>query len=195
MLISNPFASPLFPPTALLLAAFLGVTLLALLAIARFDLARLGDSVLFARWRVWAMIAPLYSLALFCGALTTLALVTFLVAQGLREYSRLVALPRGYEAVLLAAGVVVAPVAMLSLDAFHLLPALLLIVATLQPLVLRRDGGSVRAAVMNLGQADLMGDGIDYTVRAPGGEPGGARKCEERNRTRAPQQTQPAAHT
>lgn len=90
------------------------------------------------------MIAPLYALALFCGALTTLALVTFLVLQGLREYSRLVALPRGYEAVLLAAGVVVAPVAMLSLDAFHLLPALLLIAATLQPLLLRREGGSVR---------------------------------------------------
>ena len=36
----------------------------------------------------------------------------------------------------------------------------------------QREGGSVRAAVRNLGQADLMGDGIDYTVRAPGGEPG-----------------------
>jgi hypothetical protein len=41
----------------------------------------------------------------------------------------------------------------------------------------QREGGSVRAAVMNLGQADLMGNGIDYTVRAPGGEPGWARKC------------------
>ena len=36
---------------------------------------------------------------------------------------------------------------------------------------------SVRAAVMNLGQADLMGDGIDYTVRAPGRGLGWARKC------------------
>jgi hypothetical protein len=29
----------------------------------------------------------------------------------------------------------------------------------------QREGGSERAAVVNLGQADLMGDGIDYTVR------------------------------
>jgi hypothetical protein len=41
----------------------------------------------------------------------------------------------------------------------------------------QREGGSVRATVMNLGQADLMGDGIDYTVKAPGGVPGWARKC------------------
>ena len=46
----------------------------------------------------------------------------------------------------------------------------------------QREGGSVRATVMNLGQADLMGDGIDYTVRAPGRGPGCARKCKERNR-------------
>ena len=29
----------------------------------------------------------------------------------------------------------------------------------------QREGGSERAAVVNLGQADLVGDGIDYTVR------------------------------
>ena len=34
----------------------------------------------------------------------------------------------------------------------------------------QREGGSVRVVVMNLTQADLIGDGIDYTVgghRAP----------------------------
>ena len=34
----------------------------------------------------------------------------------------------------------------------------------------QREGGSERAAVVNLSQADLMGDGIDYTVRGTGGE-------------------------
>jgi hypothetical protein len=28
----------------------------------------------------------------------------------------------------------------------------------------QREGGSVRVVVMNLSQADLIGDGIDYTV-------------------------------
>jgi hypothetical protein len=32
----------------------------------------------------------------------------------------------------------------------------------------QREGGSERAAVVNFGQADLMGDGIDYTVRGTG---------------------------
>jgi phosphatidate cytidylyltransferase len=144
MLISNPLDNPLFLPTLLLLSGLFGATLLALLLIVRFDLARLADSTLFERWRVWAMIAPLYSMALFCGALTTLALISFLVFQGLQEYSRLVVLPRSYTVVLLGAGLVVAPVAMLSMDAFHLLAPLLLICATLQPLLLQRVGASVR---------------------------------------------------
>ncbi len=41
----------------------------------------------------------------------------------------------------------------------------------------QRDGGSVRAAVMNLGQADLMGDGIDYTVA---GTPGAYAPVDQR---------------
>ena len=99
MLISNPLANPHFLPTLLLLAALFGISLLALLVPARFDRRRLAAGTLFARWRVWAAIAPLYSMALFCGGLTTLALLTFLVFQGLREYIRLVALPRSYGAV------------------------------------------------------------------------------------------------
>ncbi len=72
MLISNPVSSPLFWPTLTLIVSLLGASLLALVAIER---GRLGESVLFRRWRVWAAIAPIYSLALLCGGLTTLALV------------------------------------------------------------------------------------------------------------------------
>jgi hypothetical protein len=42
----------------------------------------------------------------------------------------------------------------------------------------QREGGSERAAVMNLNQADLMGDGIDYTVRGTRGESPGVVKCK-----------------
>ena len=144
MLISNPADNPLFAPTVLLLACLLAGTLIALLFVVRGNLASLRESVLFRRWRVWALIAPVYSLTLFCGTLTTLALLSFLIFQGLREYSRLVGLPRAYARVLLGAGLVVAPAAALSEDAFHLLVPLLLLVATLQPLFLQRTGGSVR---------------------------------------------------
>jgi predicted CDP-diglyceride synthetase/phosphatidate cytidylyltransferase len=144
MLISNPTDNPLFLTTALLLGALLLGSLLALLFTVRWNLAALRQSVLFQRWRVWAIIAVTYSLALFCGTLTTLALLTFLIVQGLREYSALVALPRAYGRVLLAAGLVTGPIAALSVDAFHLLVPLLLIGATLQPLFLQREGSSVR---------------------------------------------------
>jgi hypothetical protein len=32
-------------------------------------------------------------------------------------------------------------------------------------MIAQREGGSERAAVVNLSQADLMGNGIDYTVK------------------------------
>jgi phosphatidate cytidylyltransferase len=144
MLISNPLDNPLFRPTALLLGALLFATLVALIQITKGNPTALRENVLFRRWRVWAVISLIFSFALFCGILTTVVLVGFLIAQGLREYTKLVDLPHTYARVLIGAGAVAAPVAALSLDAFHLLPALLLIGATLQPLFLKGEGGKVR---------------------------------------------------
>jgi phosphatidate cytidylyltransferase len=144
MLISNPANNPLFPTTAMVLGVLLLGALLALMVVVRGDIAVLRQGVLFQRWRVWAIVAACYSLALFCGTLTTLVLVMFLIVQGLREYAHLVGLPGAYLRVLLIAGLITAPIAAISMDAFHLLVPLLLIVATLQPLFLPREGGSVR---------------------------------------------------
>jgi len=140
----NPLADHLFWPTMALLAALLGGAYGALLLVMRGDRARLRASVLYQRWRVWAIIAPLYSLAIFGGTLPTLALLTFLTYQGLREYATLVGLPTSYARILLLAGLLAAPVAWFSIDAFHLLVPLLLIGATLQPLLLNRVGTSAR---------------------------------------------------
>jgi phosphatidate cytidylyltransferase len=144
MLISNPVHNPSFFPTLWVVGGFLGGSFLLLLLITRGDVQRLGRSVLFERWRVWAIIAPIYGLALFCGRLTTLLLLEILIFQGLREYSRLVRLPRAYERILLATGLLPAPVALLSLDVFHSFPPLLLIVGTLEPVLLPRRDHSVR---------------------------------------------------
>lgn len=144
MLISNPLADPLFLPTLGLLAVLLIDSLLALWALAGFNTARLRGGVLFARWRVWACIAPIYGLSLFCGVLTLLALVTFLVYQGLREYSRLVGLPRTQGWILQGAGMIAVPAAAISPDTFYHLAPLLLIGATLQPLLPSADGAGVR---------------------------------------------------
>lgn len=143
-LFSNPVESPYFYPTLWIVAGFLGVALLLLLVIVRFDLARLRGSSLFARWRVWAIIAPVFGLALLSGEIPTLVLLSLIIFQGLREYSRLVDLPPSYERVLLAAGLLPAPVALLSLEAFQGFPPALLIAGTLQPVLLPRREVSVR---------------------------------------------------
>jgi phosphatidate cytidylyltransferase len=144
MLISNPFASALFLPTLYLGVGIMGGTLLLLLAVTRFDLRRLGESVLFRRWRVWAVIAPVYGLAVLSGELALLLLLSCVVFQGLREYARLVKLPPAYERVLLAMGLVAAPAAAFSVEAFYALPPLLLVLGTLQPLLFDKQPGGVR---------------------------------------------------
>jgi phosphatidate cytidylyltransferase len=148
---TNPLDNVLLAPTVYRLGPILGVTLVVLLFAARHRLRHLWDNVLFQRWRTWAVIAPIYLLAILSGQVPTLLLVTFLTVQGLREYAQLVGLPTRYRYVLLAMGLLPAPMALLSLDAFYLLPPLLLIIATLQPLVF----GDIRTGVRHLAFAAL----------------------------------------
>src|SRR5579885_2688714 len=98
-MLSNPVADPLFAPLVRTLGGVLLVGLLGLLVVERQRLGQLRHSVLFQRWAVWATIAPLYALAVLSGWLPMLALLSLLVAQALREYGRLVGLPRGYRAI------------------------------------------------------------------------------------------------
>lgn len=144
MLISNPLASPYFLQTLYVVGGLLGGIFVILLIMTRFNIVKLSQSVLFQRWKTWAVIAPIFSLAVMTGYLTTMLLVALLVFQGVREYSRLVGLPDSYRRILLALALLAPPVAMASLDAFLFLPPILLIVATLQPLIVRREADSVR---------------------------------------------------
>ena len=143
-LLTNPFHYTYFFPTLWVVIGFLGLSLLLLLAIKRFDVQALRQSSLFQRWRVWAMIAPIFGLALMCGQLTTLLLIWFLVVQGLREFSHLVGLNAWYSRLLLVAGVLAAPAALISIDAFYSLAPVLLILATIEPLLLPEKERSIR---------------------------------------------------
>jgi phosphatidate cytidylyltransferase len=154
--ISNPLADPLFGPTLGVLGGVLVLGLILVVLAARRSLGRLPSSVLFRRWCVWAAIAPLYALAVLSGSIPLLLLISVVVVQALREYSRLVGLPRAYEIVLLAAGLVMGPLAVWYPSAFFGILPLLLIAATLQPL-LSQDvhGGMRRLAFAALGFAYL----------------------------------------
>lgn len=144
MLFTNPFDSPLFIPATGVVGSLLGLAFAALVIGCRFDLRRLGSSVLFRRWLVWAVIAPLYISSVLGGTVPMSLLVTVIAIQGLREYSKLVGLRPGFRRVLLALGLLPAPVALLSNEAFLALPAVLLLLGTLQPILWHRNRDGIR---------------------------------------------------
>ena len=78
-MIESPLADPLFWPTARTLGAVLVVGLLLILAVERRHLGELLQRTLFQRWAVWAVIAPLYSLAVLSGHVAMLLLVALVV--------------------------------------------------------------------------------------------------------------------
>ena len=72
-MIFSPFPSTLFWPVARTLGAVLAIGLLLLLILERRHLHELRGRVLFQRWAVWVVVAPLYSLAVMSGALAMLS--------------------------------------------------------------------------------------------------------------------------
>jgi phosphatidate cytidylyltransferase len=144
VLIANPLADPLFSRTALTLGSILGVGLLLVLLADRRHLRELHQRTLFQRWAVWAVIAPVFSLAVLSGRLPTLGLTILIVWQGLREYARLVGLPGLYRAVLYVLGLVALPLTLVAPDTlFDVLP-IFLIVGTLQPLLTQDVKAGIR---------------------------------------------------
>ncbi len=144
MWLANPLDSPLLGPTVRVLASVLGVALLGLLIKERRRLRQWRQNELLQRLLTWAWIAPLYTLAVLSGWLPTLAFVSLIVTQGLREYAQVSGLPHLYRWVLLGAGLLAAPAALISPFAFYALPALLLLVATWQPILAQDPQAGVR---------------------------------------------------
>ncbi len=150
-MIHNPLLDPLFAPTFALLGTILGLALLGLCLVERRHLRHPWRRTLFQRWFTWLLIGPAYALAILAGPLAALLLVSLLVFQGLREYGRMVGLPRLYRVVLLVMGVGVGPVALWSSTAYFALPPLLLLLGTLQPLLTQ----DVRSGTRHLAFAAL----------------------------------------
>jgi phosphatidate cytidylyltransferase len=144
MLLSNPLDSSYFLPTLAVVGVLLGGGFLVLLTKVHGDPRALAHDTLFIRWRVWAVIAPIYALCVISGPLALLALLLLLTLQAIREYATLVTLPPDYRRFLLAVSLLAAPAAMLSIGLFQLLLPLLFIAATLQPLIFQGEPGGVR---------------------------------------------------
>ena len=148
------FGNELFFPAAIRLGASLagGLGLIALAE--RRHLHDLTRRTLFLRWRTWAFSAPLFGAAAMGPLTFAVVFVIALSLQGLREYSALVALPSRYRAVLYVAAVISVPIAMWSLTLWRAMPPILLILATLAPLLMQDvEDGVKRLALTGLGFA------------------------------------------
>lgn len=145
-MMANPLMSELGGPTLRIVGGLLGTILLVILGIERRPWRELVGRPLFRRWATWAVIAPLFGLAVLTGPLAAALLTMLLSLQCLREYSALVELPASYRRVLLGTGALAAPAALLAPGLFFGLPPLLLVLATLLPLV----HGEPRAGMRHL---------------------------------------------
>lgn len=133
-----PFDNELFVPAARNLGVALAGGLGLIVAAERQHLREMTSRVLFLRWRTWALTAPLFGSAAMGPLWFGVTLVTLLALQGLREFNRLVDLPRPYSTALYIAGISSAPIAALSLSVWRAMPPVLLLAATIPPL-LRQD--------------------------------------------------------
>lgn len=144
--LANPLEHPLFLPTAERWGGLLVLALIGVLIATRHREGRLRDDSIFIRWRTWAFIAPIFLVCLLGGILPRVLLISALILQGLREYANLVGLPVEYRRVLYGMAIIVPPIAFLSVDGFYLMAPVLLVLATLQPLLL----GEVRDGVRHM---------------------------------------------
>jgi phosphatidate cytidylyltransferase len=174
MMISNPIQHSLFPPTATTLGALFLVGLLGIIIAERGNPAKIAAGSLFRRWRTWAVIAPIYVIAVLSGPVTTLVLALGLAVQGVREYASLVELPTLYRRVLLWMAALTLPTALISLELYLGVTPLLLIAATLQPLLTQnvKDGARHLAfAALGFGYIPwLLGFLVVLSARIPGGD-------------------------
>jgi phosphatidate cytidylyltransferase len=94
MAIFNPTTSSLFIPTLYAFGGVLSMGLTGIAAIERGRLERIKQSTLFARWRTWAVIAPLFAMAVLSGPLALALLIGVASVIGVVEFARLTGMSR-----------------------------------------------------------------------------------------------------
>ncbi|MBI2965493.1 MAG: phosphatidate cytidylyltransferase [Chloroflexi bacterium] len=149
-MIASPFASPLFAPMAIALAALLAMFLVAIAISHRVRVAEIRRSVLFRRWKVWAIIAPVFSLAALAGTVPLATLIAVIASIGAWEYGRLTGIS-GWHTLVLVAAASITPFLALSTQSTLLTAASVgVLAATGIPLVIRNDGHAVRSVAFML---------------------------------------------
>lgn len=146
----NPFADPLFWPVTLRVLGVLVTGALAVAVVERKPWPELRKRTLFLRVKCWAVIAPVFLLAVFTGGVVVFALAAFIAVQGLAEYAALTGLERRYAVVLVGWTLVGLVVASLARSYFLFLPLALFMVLTLVPILSGQVEGAHRQVTASL---------------------------------------------
>ena len=131
----NPLDHPDFWYVTVRVFGILALGLLGVLVAERRRLRQVVSSTLFLRVRSWAVIAPVFVLAIFSGGFLVFLLAAFIALQGAAEYGRLVGLQRRYAWLLVFWSVVGLLVAALAQRYFLFLPLGFFFLLTLAPIV------------------------------------------------------------
>lgn len=131
-------------PAAMRISFALAGGLTLIVAAERRHLRKITSRTLFLRWRTWALAAPLF-IAAALGPLELAVIFVLAVSlQAVREYAHLTDLPRPYRIALYGAAAISAPVAAWSLTVWRAMPPLLLVLATIPPLIAQDVGRGIR---------------------------------------------------
>lgn len=129
---NNPFEHPQFGHVALRVAI---VLLVGLAGVVLKERGLRSTSTLFLRVRSWAVIAPIFVLALFAGGFFVFLLAAFVALQGAAEYGRLIGLQRRYAWLLVVWSLLGLLVAALERRYFLFLPIGFFFLLTLAPIL------------------------------------------------------------
>jgi phosphatidate cytidylyltransferase len=111
MLSSNLVDNALFLPTAYAFGGVFATSFTAIVAVERRRLGRLFASALFQKWLTWAVLGPLFALAVMAGTVGVASLIGISVAIALIEYGMLVDLRAPERMTLTASGAVIVAIA------------------------------------------------------------------------------------
>jgi phosphatidate cytidylyltransferase len=139
MAIFSPTSSSLFFPTLYAFGGVLSAGLTGIVAIERGRLRRIKDSTLFARWRTWAVIAPLFAAAVLSGPAPLAVLIAAASVVGVLEFARLTKMSRFETANLVASAVAVVAVA--ALAPAYLVPVLVVALLRFAFVAMAKTGG------------------------------------------------------